>query len=63
MPGQALKGYKRLHLPEFIGNRHMNVAKFSTLRNGRLYPQGDGTLIETTNKMQPCKTIYHSNVP
>jgi hypothetical protein len=32
-----------LHLPEFIGNRHMYVARFSTLRTGRLYPQGDGT--------------------
>jgi hypothetical protein len=43
MPGQALKGYKKLHLPQFMGNRHMNMARLSNLRTGHLYPQGDGT--------------------
>ena len=34
-PGQAV----RLRLPEFLDNRHMNVARLSALRNGRLYSQ------------------------
>jgi len=39
-PGQALRppgGWLRLQ--EFIYNRHMKVAKLSTLRTGRLYPK------------------------
>jgi len=34
-PGQAV----RLRIPEFLDNRHMNVARLSALRNGRLYSQ------------------------
>jgi hypothetical protein len=34
-PGQTV----RLRLPEFLDNRHMNVARLSALRNGRLYSQ------------------------
>ena len=31
-------GSRRLRLPEFVGNRHMEVVR-SALRTGRLYPQ------------------------
>ena len=46
-PGQALRvpGGSRLpeglRLPGLLENRHMKVAKLSTLRAGRLYPPGD----------------------
>jgi hypothetical protein len=33
------EGSRRLRLPEFIENRHTEVVRLSTLRNGRLYPQ------------------------
>jgi len=32
------EGSKKLRLPDFQDNRHMNVARLSALRTGRLYP-------------------------
>ena len=36
---QALRIPEALRLPGFLDNRHMHVAKLSTLSTGRLYPQ------------------------
>jgi len=41
MPRQALRVTKRLRLPEYLDNPHMMVARFPTLRTGRLYLQGN----------------------
>jgi len=34
------EGSKRLRLPDFLQKLHMNVARLSALRTGRLYPSG-----------------------
>jgi hypothetical protein len=39
------KGSRRLRLPEFLGNRHMKVARLSALLIGRLYPPEDTPFI------------------
>lgn len=42
---QALRELLRdsftLRLPEFLDNRHMNVARLPTVHTGRLYPLGN----------------------
>jgi len=35
------EGFRSLRLPEVFDSRHMNVARFSALRTGRLYPPGN----------------------
>jgi len=34
-------GSRRFRFPELLDNRYMKVERFSTLRTGRLYPEGD----------------------
>ena len=35
------EGSRRLKLPEFLDNRHMNVTRLSARHTGRLNPPGD----------------------
>jgi hypothetical protein len=36
---------RRLRLPGFLDNRHVNVVRLSALRTGRLYPQGTSLVL------------------
>jgi len=38
---KALRGSRRLRLPEFLDNLHMKVVRLSALRTSRLYAPGD----------------------
>ena len=40
-PGQALRGSRRLRLPDLQDSQHIKVVRLSTLHTDRLYPPGN----------------------